>query len=93
MDFQNNKICEYFLNTTVCEYDGGDCICPEPKLAGDGKCDEINNFENAVCDYDGGDCCPPYVLKRVNNGYCNWEEIVNKLGKKYFIHLCYFLEI
>ena len=51
------------MSQTICNYDDGDCC--QMEKAGNGVCDDFNNF--LTCEnYDKGDCRPPSKTEWLN---------------------------
>ena len=56
--------CDLHLLSSECNFDSADCC--NKSLSGNGKCDDVNNYES--CDFDGGDCCD---LSLIGNKKCD----------------------
>lgn len=71
----SNGNCDIICNISLCQYDGGDCLCPvkqcPPSSRGNGVCDR--RCASAGCKYDNGDCCNTELctLSMRNNSRCD----------------------
>jgi hypothetical protein len=66
---------DIICNISLCQYDGGECLCPAnqcpPSLRGNGVCNR--GCASAGCKYDNGDCCNVELctLRMRNNSHCD----------------------